>query len=170
MYRNFAISFTLTALSFLSGATSVVPAHATGAAGHNPNSTSGFFAFPDGGFLEVELTTAFTDIQRLSLPSGNYIANASAQVATNSAAPVIVQCIFMIDGMTQGESVRTTFGGTGFDQFSSLPLTVGFSINERKELALACLTDGSGRVFSQASPITAIRVDRLTVTTGTVLD
>jgi hypothetical protein len=162
MNHNFAISFTLTVISTLIG----VPASAA----DNPNPIHGFFAYPNGGFGSIEITTDFTDIQRLSLPPGKYIANASAQVATNSATPVSVGCIFMIGGRIKGEPARTMVGGTGTDNFASMPLTVGFSINERRELALACQTDGTGTVFSQASPITAIRVDHLSVRFGMGLD
>ena len=107
----------------------------------------------------------FTAIQRLSLPAGKYIANASAHLVSNDANLHVLSCIFTIDGRSVSKDVRGKIGGT-VNNFITLPLTAGFTINTSKELALACRGDFPGIVVSQPSPITAIRVDRLIVTEG----
>jgi hypothetical protein len=126
--------------------------------------TRGFYVlgFPTGG-SETISTTGLTEIQTMSLPAGKYIANASAVLATNEAEPRLVDCFFTINGAQQGESGRGMVGGTGRDAFTSLPMTIGFSIDAASNLGVACITEVESVVFSQASPITAIRLDRLTV-------
>ena len=125
--------------------------------------TRGFFVsgFPNGH--TEALGTDFTEIQRLSsLPAGNYIANASAVLSSSNDPQLhLVDCIFMIGGFNQGELARGLLGGT-VNNFASLPLTLGFSITTTSDLVLACRADVSAVVFSQSSPITAIRVDSLT--------
>lgn len=124
--------------------------------------TRGFFAREFGS--TVGIGTDFTEIQVFSsLPAGKYIANASAVLASNDPERRFVDCIFTIGGAIQGELARGMVGGTGFDNFVSLPLTIGFTIRTTQDLGVACRSDVSGVVFSQGSPITAIRVDRLTV-------
>jgi hypothetical protein len=126
--------------------------------------TRGFFVsgFPSGATVAIRRT--FTEIQKFSsLPPGKYIANASAVLASNDAELRFVDCIFTINRAIRGELARGMVGGTGRDNFVSLPLTIGFEINMTSNLGVACRSDVSGVVFSQGSPITAIRLDRLTV-------
>ena len=147
--------------------TSVVASVAVWAANdaHGGNGrTRGFFVsvFPSGA--TVALGTDFTEIQRLqSLRRGNYVANASAVLGSNYPDLRFVDCVFTIDGLIQGDLARGMVGGTGIDNFVSLPLTVGFTIKKTQDLVLACRSDVVDVVFSQSSPVTAIRVDRLTV-------
>ena len=124
----------------------------------------GYFAtgFPNGGTTEP-LGTSFTRAQKLALPAGKYIANGSAVLATNEAQFRYVDCIFLVNGRIIGDVARGMIGGTGVDNFMSLPLTVGFSINAPTNLVLGCRSDVAGVVFTQTSHITAIRVDRLTI-------
>ncbi len=124
----------------------------------------GWFAtgFPNGGSSEP-LGTSFTRTQKLALPAGKYIANGSAVLATNEAQLRYVDCIFLVNGLIIGDVARGMIGGTGADNFVSLPLTVGFSINAPTNLVLGCRSDIAGVVFTQTSHITAIRVDRLTI-------
>jgi hypothetical protein len=126
--------------------------------------TRGFFAsgFPNGA--TVALGTDFTEIQRLqSLPRGNYVANASAGLTSNYPDLLFVDCVFTIGGFIQGDVARGMVGGTGISNFVSLPLTVGFRIKKTQDLVLACRSDVADVVFSQNSPVTAIRVDRLKI-------
>jgi hypothetical protein len=74
-----------------------------------------------------------------------------------------VDCIFLTNGRIHGDLARGMIGGTGRDDFTSLPLTIGFSITAPTDLVLACSSDVPGVVFSQTSHITAVRVDRLTI-------
>jgi len=127
----------------------------------------GFFAFPGGGnWVSIRIGTDFTDIQRFpSLPKGMYVANASAVLASDSPAFNYVDCIFKIGGNIQGDLARGIIGGT-ISSFITLPLTTGFRIDEDQDLAVACRSEGSGVVWSQPSPITAIRVNKLAVKKG----
>ncbi len=123
----------------------------------------GFFAtgFPAG--VSEPIGTGFTPIQKLRLPAGKYIANGSAVLASNEAERRFIGCIFLIKGRTQGDMAKGMIGGTGRDDFASLPLTIGFSINAPTDLVLTCTSDVAGVVVSQTSHIAAIRVDRLTI-------
>jgi hypothetical protein len=120
--------------------------------------TRGFFTPGPGGGTFVG--TAFTEISKLSLPAGEYIANASAVLGSGDPAH-FVDCTFTTGGTNKGELTRGMAGGT--NTFVTLPLTVGFTISTTTDLGVACRSDVAGVVFSQSSPITAIRVDRLTV-------
>ncbi len=119
-----------------------------------------FFAGPPGGTF---IGTGFTEITTLSLPAGKYIVNASAVLSSNDPEHRFVDCTFTIGDANTGELSRGMVGGTGFDTFVSLPLTIGFTSSTRTDLAVACRSDVPGVVFSQSSPVTAISVDRLTV-------
>ena len=126
--------------------------------------TRGFyvFGFPSGGTEPIG--TVFTEIQRLSsLPAGKYIANASAALASNAPDRLYVDFIFTLNDGLLGELGRGMVGGTGRDDFLSVPLAAGFTLNAPGDLGLSCITSEAGVVFSQSSPITAIRLDRLTV-------
>jgi hypothetical protein len=124
----------------------------------------GYFAtgFPNGGSSEP-LGTSFTRTQKLALPAGKYIANGSAVLATNEARLRYVDCIFLVNGRIVGDAARGMIGGTGRDNFMSLPLTAGINITAPTNLVLGCRSDVAGVVFTQTSHITAIRVDRLTI-------
>lgn len=126
--------------------------------------TVGYFAFPNGNWVTVKINAEFTKIQNLSLPPGSYIANASAVLSSQDPSYVFVDCIFMLNSSIRGEPARAIMGGT-YNNFTSLPLTIGFTIEEPTELAVACVTDGT-QVWSQASPITAIRVENLVIQEG----
>jgi len=131
----------------------------------NIRPTRGFYVlgFPNGMSVPIG-TTALTEIQKLSLPAGKYIANASAVLATNEAEPRSANCTFTINGGQVGELGMGMVGGTGRGDFLSLPLTIGFTLDAPGDLGISCITDAPENVvFSQASPITAIRLDRLTV-------
>jgi hypothetical protein len=124
----------------------------------------GFYVdgFPNGG-SSISIGTDFTEIQKYSgLPTGNYLATASAVLASSGADLHFVDCIFTINGTIRGELGRGTVGGFLGDNFLSLPLTIGFTVKSPADVGVACRTDVAGVVFTQASPITAIRVDRLT--------
>jgi hypothetical protein len=125
--------------------------------------TRGFFVsgIPGGGAINIG--TDFTEIQKFSsLPPGSYIANASAVLASNGPDLRLVDCGFTVGGTLQGELARGMVGGAP-NNFVSLPLTVGFTIETTTDLGVACRSDVSPAVVSQPSPITAIRVDRLTI-------
>jgi hypothetical protein len=129
--------------------------------------TDGFFASGLGG-ASVPISTDFpgTEVQVLSLPPGRYIANASAVLTSDESEVRFVDCIFTLDGVIRGELIRGMVGGPPampLSNFLSLPLTVGFEIKEPQELPVACTTEIENTVFSQGSPITTIRVDRLIV-------
>lgn len=119
-----------------------------------------FFPGPSGGTF---VGPGFTEITTLSLPAGKYIANASAVLNSNNAEHLFVDCTFTLNGSNKGELSRGMIGGTGFDTFVSLPLTIGFAVSVTTELGVACRSEVANAVFSQSSPLTAIRVDRLTV-------
>jgi hypothetical protein len=128
----------------------------------------GFFVsdFPDGGFefLDGDLARAaeFTEIQVLSLPPGKYIANASAVLASNDVQLHLVDCTFTIGGVNQGALIRGMIGGD-INNFATLPLTIGFTLQGAQDLGVACRSDAPRIVVSQPSPLTAIRIGRLTV-------
>jgi hypothetical protein len=128
----------------------------------------GIFAFPDDGpWHSVTLGTEFTEIQRLSLPAGRYIANATAQLVTGATGPITVDCRFRIIGVAAGGAAHGTISGLGAPQhFATIAHTAGFSILERKDLRLECRAEFASVVFSQPSPITAIRVNELVVRKG----
>jgi hypothetical protein len=130
--------------------------------GHK-DQTRGFFVtgIPGGGAINIG--TDFTEIQRLSsLPPGSYIANASAVLASSGPDLRLVDCIFTAGGTFQGELARGMVGGAA-NNFVSLPLTVGFTIETTTDVAVACRSDVAPAVVSQQSPMTAISVTHLTV-------
>jgi hypothetical protein len=125
--------------------------------------TRGFFVSFIPGGAAVNIGEDFTEIQKFSaLPPGSYIANASAVLASNGPDLRLVDCVFTTGGTFQGELARGVVGG-GANNFVSLPLTVGFTIETTTDVGVACRADVSPAVVSQPSPMTAIRVDRLTV-------
>jgi hypothetical protein len=125
--------------------------------------TRGFFAFPSGdGWVTVNLVAAeSTVIQRLTLPPGKYIANAIASLASNNLTSV--RCRLTI-GTLDSDYVTGVVGGE-LNDFLTLALTFGFTVQAPQDLVLSC-TAASAGVVSQPSPITAIRVDRLTIQGG----
>jgi hypothetical protein len=129
-----------------------------------PGVTRGHYVdgFPNGGST-ISIGTSFTEIQVYrGLPAGKYIATASAVLTANGTDVHFVDCIFTIGGTIRGELARGMVGGNIGDNNLSLPLTIGFTANQRTDLGVSCATDVEGIVFTQASPITAIRVDQLT--------
>jgi hypothetical protein len=136
------------------GQASAADDHRKGPKGDTP----GFFV--TGGGVSVPVGTGFTVIQKLSLPSGKYIATASAVLVTEDAAAHPVNCIFMVNGLIQGDAAK------GSGNVLSLPLTIGFAIEAATDLELTCATDVAGVVVSQTSHITAVGVDRLTIQDG----
>ncbi|HKF95971.1 MAG TPA: hypothetical protein VKB96_15540 [Gammaproteobacteria bacterium] len=127
--------------------------------------TRGFYVQPGGNFNSIFIGTDFTKFQRLSLPPGNYIANASAVLASQDTNFHQVDCVFMIGGNIASEVASGTIGGN-FGNFISLPLTLGFKLSNPEDLVLACRADALDVVSTQGSPITAIRVNRLTIQPG----
>lgn len=129
--------------------------------------TRGFFASPQGGggWASVVLDQQFRDIQRLSLPPGRYVANATAALASGSPDFQAVGCFFRVGEVFQGDTVQGLIGG-GVNNFVTLPITAGFTLRTTQDLAVACAAERPDLVVSQPSPITAIRVDRLTVQGG----
>lgn len=123
----------------------------------------GFFATGLPGGVSVNIGTSFTAVQSLSLPAGKYIATGSAVLASNAFERRYVDCIFLVNGLVKGDLSKGMIGGTGRDDFTSLPLTIGFSINAPTNLVLGCSSDVADVVLSQTSHITAIRVERLTI-------
>jgi hypothetical protein len=130
--------------------------------------TRGFFADPGhGSWQSVNIGTNFTVIQRFSaLPPGKYLAHASAVLASSDPLFRYVDCGFTIGRNLQSDLARGVVGGTGVDNFVSLPLTLGFTLTTAQTLAVACRADVADAVVSQPSPITIIKVDRLTVQRG----
>jgi hypothetical protein len=128
--------------------------------------TRGFFAMPTGSFISVVLGSDLTDIQRLNLPAGNFIVNASAVLATFGDVPRRVTCSLVVDNLARGEAATGVVGGAGVDVTTSLPITAGIRLVSRADLAVACAADEPGLVWSQPSPITAIKVDALSITHG----
>jgi hypothetical protein len=128
--------------------------------------TIGYYASPTGNWGTVKITEEFTPVQNLSLPPGSYIANASAVVSSEdlSSGYVHVDCIFMLHGFIRGEASRATVGGT-VTTFITLPLTIGFTIEEPTDLVVACRSTGT-QVWSQPTSITAIRVENLVIQEG----
>lgn len=134
------------------------------AATTTPGVTRGFYVdgFPNGGST-ISVGTNFTEIQVYrGLPAGKYIATASAVLTANGSDVHFVDCIFTVGGTIRGELSRGMVGGRIGDNFLSVPLTFGFTTSQRTDLGVSCVTDVDGVVFTQGSPITAIRVDQLT--------
>jgi len=131
-----------------------------------PAPTRGFFAMPTGNFISVVLGSDLTDIQRLNLPAGNFIVNASAVLATFGDVPRHVTCSLVVDNLARGEAATGVVGGAGVDVTTSLPITAGIRLVSRADVAVACAADEPGLVWSQPSPITAIKVDALSITHG----
>lgn len=133
--------------------------------GNDQGSTRGFFAFPSGdGWVTVIIgtdPTVPTVLQRLTLPPGKYIANAIASLASSNLTSV--RCRLTVG--TLDSDYVTGVVGRELNDFLTLALTFGFTIQAPQELAIAC-TAASDGVVSQPSPITAIRVDRLTIQEG----
>jgi hypothetical protein len=124
--------------------------------------TRGFFTPGPGGGTFVG--TAFTEISKLSLPPGEYIANASAVLSFSGSQELhLVDCVFTIGERIKGEQARGAFAASVSGGFVTLPLTLGVTISTTSDLVVACRSDVGDVVFSQSSPITAIRVNRLTV-------
>jgi hypothetical protein len=128
--------------------------------------TVGYYASPTGNWGTVRITEEFTTVQNLSLPPGSYLANASAVVSSEelSSGYVNVDCIFMLNGLIQGELSRATVGGT-VTTMATLPLTIGFTIKKPTDLVVACRSSGT-QVWSQPTSITAIRVENLVIQQG----
>lgn len=127
-----------------------------------PGVTRGFYVdgFPNGGST-ISIGTTFTEIQVCrGLPSGKYIATASAVLTANGTDVHYVDCIFTTHGTIRGELARGMVGGNIGDNY--LSLTIGFMTDQRTDVGVSCATDVDGVVFTQGSPITAIRVDQLT--------
>jgi hypothetical protein len=109
----------------------------------------------------VNLDFEFAEVQVIrDLPPGNYIANAVAVVASSDPQFHNVQCIFTIGGSIQGIAVQSNLGG-GINNFVSIPLTIGFTLNSHKRFAVACRTDVANIVVSQPSLISVVNVDRI---------
>jgi hypothetical protein len=105
----------------------------------------------------------FTEIQVFeSLPRGSYIANAGAVLVSSSPEPRLVDCVFTLDGVIQGELPARGVVGA-IVGFLTLPLTIGFTIETVQDLGVACRADVPDLVQSQPSTMTAIRVNRLIV-------
>ena len=140
----------------------------SGPAAAQANPTDGFFAFPQGGdWSPVALGTEPVEIQRITLPAGSYIVQASAALATEDTQVThFVACGLGVAGVIQGELSRGLLGGATPPTFLTLSLTAGFAIDATQDLSLVCVTDVPDVVISQPSPITAIRVDSLTVSGG----
>lgn len=133
------------------------------------NGIVGYYAFPSGGqsWESVLITGDFTVIQTLSLPAGDYIANATPVVSVGGPSdPFLVDCMFTLNGTRVGELSHGMVGGS-FNNFLTLPLTAGFSIRRPQTLAVACRADPPG-VYSQPTSITAIRVDNVVIQGGFV--
>jgi hypothetical protein len=130
----------------------------------SPGVTRGFYVegFPNGGH-GISLGTNWTEIQVYrGLPAGKYITTASAVLVANGTDVHFVDCIFTVAGGLRGEVSRGMVGGIIGDNSVSLPLTMGFTTSKPVNLGVSCATDVEGIVFTQGSPITAIRVDQLT--------
>jgi hypothetical protein len=123
--------------------------------------TRGFFTA--GASRVVTLGTGFSEITKLTLPPGDYIANVSAVFAASGDLVRLVDCFFTVGGVRRGRETRGMVGGLGPNNFTTLPHTIGVTLGERTDLGVACRTDlpNSG-VVSQPSHLTAIRLDRLT--------
>ena len=131
--------------------------------------TEGFYVFPSAAnwnFVSLN-ETFFTVIQSISLPSGKYIANGTAVLASTTPGFLLVDCRFMLNGHPipiLGDTSRGIIGGGSPTSLLTLPVTVGFTVGTPQSLDLACR--GDFRVSSQPSPITAIRVKHLTEQRG----
>jgi hypothetical protein len=123
--------------------------------------TRGFFTA--GANRVVTLGTEFSEITKLELPPGDYIANVSAVFAASGELVRLVDCVFTVGGLPRGQQTKGMVGGLGPNNFTTLPHTIGVTLAERADLGVACRTElaGSG-VVSQPSHLTAIRLDRLT--------
>lgn len=140
-------------------ATSSSPGSANGSASGAPMRGFVASAFSQGA---VVIGTDFTEIQKLSsLPPGEYIVNASAVLASQSADLHYVDCAFTLGGNLQGNLTRGSVRGP--NQFLSLPLADGFTITTPTDLALACRSDLAGAIVSQPSGLTAISLVKLSV-------
>jgi hypothetical protein len=127
----------------------------------NIGETRGFFTA--GASRVVTLGTGFSEITKLELPPGDYIANVSAVFAASGDLVRLLDCVFTVGGVPRGQLTRGMVGGVGPNNFTTLPHTIGVTLVQRADLGVACRTDlaGSG-VTSQPSHLTAIRLDRLT--------
>jgi hypothetical protein len=124
----------------------------------------GFYVNAGFNFHAVPLGEDFTKIEEISsLPPGNYIANASAVLASGGQDIRFVDCRLKAGSNILSELASGRIGGIDSNNFITLPIIFGFTIKRTANLELLCRSDASGAVVLQPSPITAIRVDRLTV-------
>jgi hypothetical protein len=138
----------------------VASALGTGAAAAD----NGFYVFPSAAsWGSVSLDANYKVIQDLALPPGRYIANASAALESGGGTFLLAECVLMLNGAVLGDISRGLIGGS-VQNFLTLPLTVGFTTGTAQDLQLACRGDVGVR--SQPSPMTAVRVNQLTVQKG----
>ena len=132
--------------------------------------TAGFFATPGDEFISIVIGNEPTEIQRLNLPPGSYVVNASAVLATYSDIPLRVSCGLNVGGVRRGAPATGLLGGTGVDVMTSLPIALGVRLDAREDVGLTCAAGEPGLVWSQPSSITAIKVDRLKIVHGIGFD
>ena len=137
-----------------------------------PHLTKAVFAAPlNGGFRAITILEDWTVIQRVTLPPGNYVVNAVANIVFPAPQyPNGVQCrIAVNDNYFIGEPSQVHVGpywpGT---YFFPIPVTLGIKLPTRSKVDLVCRGGGPhvGVPQSQASTITAIQVDRLKIIAG----
>ena len=124
--------------------------------------TRGFFVGNGPTGAAISLGTGFSVIQKISLPPGSYVATGMAVVAATDPKLRSVDCSFAVGGLTRGQLARGMVGG-GINTFATIPNTIVFTIAETKNLSLACRADVADHVVSQPSPLTAIKVNSVTV-------
>lgn len=123
----------------------------------------GFFVGNNPTASAINIGTGFTVIQKISLPAGSYVATAMAVLASNDPEARLVDCMLAVGGVRRGQLARGMVGGLGANNFTTIPNTIVFAIKVRTNLTVVCQADLANRVVSQPSPLTAIRVDSVTV-------
>jgi hypothetical protein len=113
-----------------------------------------------GNFAAVTLGSDFVNVVTLSLPAGNYVANATAAL-TGSVAFNTAQCRIQGSSSTLSDNVQMTIGGAAIS-FGAVPLVAAFTLSSSDAVSLACRATGD-TIQTQPSTITAIQVGELTI-------
>jgi hypothetical protein len=141
----------------------------------NSNPVKAVFSAPLGkGFHAITILEDWTVIQRVRLPSGNYIVNAVANVAFQATQYAQgVQCRVAVNGnvfIGEPSGVQAGPYWPGSHRFA-LPINVGISLRNRSRVDIVCRKSHDfSSASSQPSTISAIRVDRLRIAEGMGFD
>lgn len=123
--------------------------------------SNAFSADNSSEFASVQLhSEEYVVLLTLSLPAGNYVANAVAGISSSGTAAA-VQCAILKQSINfpVGVSVQSTTA-PAVSTFLAIPLVVAFTLDASDHIELACRSTASA--FSQPSAMTATQVETLT--------